>query len=252
MTSEHRATSLRSSTTSTLYKSFRGLGLSDILKPDLIMPFIRTVPLAHHLALYLHEVNLLRKIYWNCYRVPTFCQRGSNVNGGVEAPVSWKPPVFGRFKVNWDVALDTKNNCMGLGVIVRDHKGLIHAALSKTLNCLHPSAIAEAVGALRAAEFCCDLGLHNVVLEGDSLIVVQDILALASNWCAHGQIVADIRVVLNSRRSWMVMHTKRNVNQAAHGLAKHAVRNQMDRIWIEEIPSCISNIVVLEHSALSI
>ncbi|XP_059429714.1 uncharacterized protein LOC132163437 isoform X3 [Corylus avellana] len=232
MTSEHRATSLRSSTTSTLYKSFRGKGLSDILKSDLIMRFIRTVPLAHHLALYLPE--------------------GSNVNGGVEPPVSWKPPVFGRFKVNWDVALDTKNNCMGLCVIVRDHKGLIHAALRKTLNCLHPSAIAEAVGAVRAAEFCCDLGLHYVVLEGDSLIVVQDILASAWNWCAHGQIVADIRVVLNSRRSWMVMHTKRDANQAAHGLAKQVVRNQMDCVWIEEISSCISNIVVLEHSTLSI
>ena len=61
-----------------------------------------------------------------------------NVHGGDEVPVSLKLLVFERFKMNWDVALDTKNKCIGVGVIVRDHKGLIQAALSKTINCLHP------------------------------------------------------------------------------------------------------------------
>ena len=69
------------------------------------------------------------------------------------------------------MALDTKNKCMGVGVIVRDHKGLIQAALSKTINCLHPLVKAEAVGVLQVVEFCCDLGLHDVVLKGDSFLL---------------------------------------------------------------------------------
>jgi hypothetical protein len=50
----------------------------------------------------------------------------------------------------------------------------------------------------------------------------------------------------------MIAHTKREGNQAAHELAKFAVRNQLDRTWVEEIPECISVIVSLELSALSI
>jgi ribonuclease HI len=112
--------------------------------------------------------------------------------------------------------------------------------------------VAEALGALRAAEFSRDLGFQDVILEGDSLAVVQDIQSLGSTCIAHGQIVEDTRFVLNSHRSWMIGHTKRNGNQAAHGLAKYAVRNHMDQTWLEDIPDCVSVVVNLERSALSI
>ena len=96
------------------------------------------------------------------------------------------------------------------------------------------------------------MGFQEVILKGDSLVVDHDIHASASDRSAHRQIVADIRVVLNSRQSWMIGHTKRDGNQAAHGLAKDALGNQMDRIWLDDIPNCISATVDLELSALSI
>jgi FMN phosphatase YigB (HAD superfamily) len=49
-----------------------------------------------------------------------------------------------------------------------------------------------------------------------------------------------------------VKHTKREANCAAHGLAKHAVRNQPEKIWIEEIPSYSFYIINLEFQALSV
>jgi hypothetical protein len=75
---------------------------------------------------------------------------------------------------------------------------------------------------------------------------------MASNCSAHGQSVADTRFVLHSRRSWMIGHTKRDGNQAAHGLAKYAVGNHMDRTWLEEILDCVYVVVNLKLSALSI
>jgi ribonuclease HI len=175
------------------------------------------------------------------------------VSHGVEVgPVKWKAPPFGRYKVNWDVALDFSAKCLGIGIIVRDYQGFPLAAQSLVHNSLHSPVVAEALGALRAAEFSRDSGFQDVILEGDSLTVVQDIRAMVSNCTAHGQIVEDTWAVLNSRRSWMIGHTKREGNQAAHELAKFAVRNQLDRTWIEEIPECIYVIVSLELSALSI
>jgi hypothetical protein len=66
----------------------------------------------------------------------------------------------------------------------------------------------------------------------------------------YGQIVGDASVALNFRRSWMICHVKREANAAAHELARAAVKTPMDRIWIEDIPSCIFDLVNLERLAL--
>ena len=47
------------------------------------------------------------------------------------------------------------------------------------------------------------------------------------------------------------MYDERQTKQAAHGLAKEETGNIMDTIWMEESPTCISNIVSLELHALS-
>ena len=44
--------------------------------------------------------------------------------------------------------------------------------------------------------------------------------------------------VLQVFRRWSVEHVKRGANGAAHGLAKHAVNNIADSIWMEEILRC--------------
>jgi hypothetical protein len=85
----------------------------------------------------------------------------------------WCPPRFGRYKSNWDVALDPRNHYMGVGVVVRDYGGAITAALSRRMGgCLEP-VHAESMGAVMAAEFCRDLGLQDIVLEGDSLLAAK-------------------------------------------------------------------------------
>jgi hypothetical protein len=45
----------------------------------------------------------------------------------------WSPPTVGNFKANWDVSFDTKNKRMGVGIIVRDHKGEVCAAKSEVI-----------------------------------------------------------------------------------------------------------------------
>jgi hypothetical protein len=63
--------------------------------------------------------------------------------------------------------------------------------------------------------------------------------------------VEDTKEVHRSLRNWKIGHVKREANEVAHGLAKEAFWITMDNIWIEETPDYISNIVLLELSALS-
>jgi hypothetical protein len=46
--------------------------------------------------------------------------------------------------------------------------------------------------------------------------------------------------------------TKWGANGAAHGLVKEATPCYSDKIWLEETPSCISHIMSLKFSALSL
>jgi hypothetical protein len=46
------------------------------------------------------------------------------------------------------------------------------------------------------------------------------------------------------------VHVKRGANGAAHGLAKIATREQIEKIWMEEILSNIYNILTIEQFAL--
>jgi ribonuclease HI/exonuclease III len=162
----------------------------------------------------------------------------------------WSNPPNGIFKVNWDAALLKDHSGIGIGAIIRDEFGSVIAALSRTVNARMDPVTAEATAALHAVELCRDVGVQDLILEGDSLTVVKAIASRGQINHYFGQIIEDIRMVLRSRRSWSVRHAKREANEAAHGLAKEATRCLSDKIWLEDTPSCISHIVNLELSAL--
>jgi ribonuclease HI len=106
------------------------------------------------------------------------------------------------------------------------------------------------MGALVAAEFCRDLGLRDIILEGDSKMVVDTILKKAPSRSTYGHTVGDTLEVLKIFRSWAAGHVKRTTNEAAHRLAKGALRETSEKIWIEEIPNTIIDDVTLEQFAL--
>jgi hypothetical protein len=80
---------------------------------------------------------------------------------------AWRRPPHGVYKINWDVGLDEKTGRLGVGVIIRDSEGMVIAARSLTIQIKQDPVIREARGAIYAAEFGRDIGVQNVILEGD-------------------------------------------------------------------------------------
>ena len=137
-------------------------------------------------------------------------------------------------------------------VIIKDGNGLVTATLCKTLSTSLDPVTVEATMALYAAEFCREERCQDMVLEGDSLSVVKAITLREPTCHSYGQVIDSIKMVLRSRRTWRISHTKWGANGAVHGLAKGATRCYSDKIWLEETPPCISHIVSLELSAISL
>ncbi|XP_059454987.1 uncharacterized protein LOC132185199 [Corylus avellana] len=165
--------------------------------------------------------------------------------------VPWMQPPLGWWKINWDFAIDKSQCQTGMGMLVRDHTGMVISAkcLTRTGN-LDPT-VGDALASLYAIHWCQDLGGRAIILEGDAKQVVEAINFDVNNESRYGHIVEDIRQTLQTFSRWRCAFVNRNANIAAHGLAKGATKLVMDREWKGETPSCICDIIEREKITLS-
>jgi hypothetical protein len=112
--------------------------------------------------------------------------------------IRWVPPLSSFFKINCDMALDRKNGRMGIGLLIRDSNGNVNAAAIHVVDFLVDPVVGESMAVLKVVEFCKNRGLDMIMVEGDSLQVVNSINKPGLNWGKCGHIVADIHEVLRS------------------------------------------------------
>jgi ribonuclease HI len=149
-------------------------------------------------------------------------------------------------KINWDAALDKQKKLMGVGVMIRDHRGDVIATQCSTWQYITDPAVAEAMALRTAAAVRQQLGIMEVILEGDSLEVVQAVKKEEESWTNFGPIVEEVKDMLKGCHSWKISHVKRTANEVAHKMAKMVVSLNVNQIWVSTIPPCIREIVLVE------
>jgi hypothetical protein len=97
-----------------------------------------------------------------------------------------------------------------------------------------------------AAILCKDKGVFYIILEGDSQQIVTKIKEGTPNTSRYGHFVEGIKSILQSFRSAMVVHVKRDANLTAHQLVKDAVIHVINTTKVKEIPPIIYDIVSRE------
>ena len=102
--------------------------------------------------------------------------------------------------------------------------------------------VVEALAARRAICFAHELSLHNVVIEGDSLRVIQAIIDTKPVQTLYGHIIDEIRL-LSSSFICNFLHVNRKGNKLAHALARRAVLSDNTDVWIEELPRDLEDVV---------
>lgn len=85
--------------------------------------------------------------------------------------VGWILPPSGWYKVNTNGAVFTKYKSAGIRVIARDDHGHVVAAMSKKLELPLGPLDVEAKAMEIATTFATDIGLQDVIFEGDNLVV---------------------------------------------------------------------------------
>ena len=85
----------------------------------------------------------------------------------------WTAPAPDSYKINYDGALSSAENKSGIGIVARDSHGEVIASLIQQLDQAYQPVEVEALAAIKAVEFGSELGLHNAIIEGDSVVVAR-------------------------------------------------------------------------------
>jgi len=82
--------------------------------------------------------------------------------------------------------------------------------------------ITVAFAAWKAVKFGIDLGMQNIMLEGD-----HDVRREEQSWSRYGNLIDVFKTLQNSFQSWHVNHVKMEANMTAHCLAKAALQQSL-------------------------
>ncbi|XP_065634433.1 uncharacterized protein LOC136069632 [Quercus suber] len=155
----------------------------------------------------------------------------------------WRPPAPNIYKINFDTAVSRASNLAGLGVIARDSRGDPIGALTMLVPFRQSVAELEALACLRAVQFALEIGLTQVVVEGDSVIVIEALQNGSGQFASYGNILEDVRSLLSHFQYVVFSYSSRVCNSVADALAKKASSSSGLQVWLEDLPEDIAPFV---------
>ena len=157
--------------------------------------------------------------------------------------MKWKFPPTGRLKVNVDGSFHANTGRGGLGVVVRNDRGICIAALAKFIphakSALHMEAMALRAGILMIIQEQWD----DVEIECDCSVLAATLARTDNDFSDIGCIVEDCKTYMESISSVQVQIVHREANCVANRLAQLASSSSIDYIWLDETPAIIQDVL---------
>ena len=107
---------------------------------------------------------------------------------------------------------------VGIGVIIRDCKGKGLAQMSEIIPLPLTVIELETLTASKALQFAADLSLNDVILEGDSEIVINALNEDSHSLSSFGLPIQDVKCFANLFHCIRFSHVRREGNSVAHNL----------------------------------
>uniref|UniRef100_A0A5B7BLL9 RNase H type-1 domain-containing protein n=1 Tax=Davidia involucrata TaxID=16924 RepID=A0A5B7BLL9_DAVIN len=149
----------------------------------------------------------------------------------------WTPPTEDVYKVNVDGSFVPEINHGSTCGVIRNFKGEVIAGFARPLPHCSSVEYAEAMALLHGIDFAFDIGIQDLVVEGDCLHLISEISSSHEDFSVVGHIVDEIKMGSVRFNSWACHHVRRSANGVAHELACFALAAPSDLFWMEFLPS---------------
>ncbi|XP_031095088.1 uncharacterized protein LOC115999373 [Ipomoea triloba] len=187
--------------------------------------------------------------FYDSWKHANLTQYGDDFIPQLADPIiaNWQPPRMGYIKLNIDVAMDLYNRRMGFGWVGRDEGGKVHAVIMERREGLYSVKETEAMGAREALKWLKNKGWDHAILETDAQVVTKAVTS-GVDLSPYGNIIHDIRTLLQSLPNVSFVFAKRSSNIVAHTVAAHALCNpEGSRVeYLYSIPRFLSGVVSLD------
>ena len=154
----------------------------------------------------------------------------------------WRPSDHPRFKANYDRAVFNNINTAGIGVVIRDSNATVIGALSRRIPLPQTVEEVEALACRRAVQLAREIGISEVVFEGDSTIIVQALKHGQVDQSVYGHILDDVTQKTSQFLFYEFSHVPRICNKVADLLAKKARVGSVSQVWLEDFPREITSL----------
>ena len=158
----------------------------------------------------------------------------------------WIPPPPQHYKINVDGAVFGAQKAAGIGILIRDAEGRVIGACSKKIKAPLGAVEVEAKALEAGIQFAKDLLIHDILLESDSLILINVLKELAPPPASVAAVMYGVLASLHDFRSVELSDVRRLGNRPAHLLAKHALGIADFSTWIEENPCFIEQALIYD------
>ncbi|KAL8094450.1 uncharacterized protein LOC141691625 [Apium graveolens] len=132
----------------------------------------------------------------------------------------WVAPFPGYLKVNIDASVFKGSPHFSIGMVLRDHLGELYKARNLRRGGEVSVFEAGSLGVLEAIKWVREIGVFNVKIEYDSLLVVQAILKGSTNYLKVRNILQGSRVLIEDRLAIPISFVKKQANKIAHMLER--------------------------------
>ncbi|KAK2442300.1 hypothetical protein QL285_013507 [Trifolium repens] len=151
--------------------------------------------------------------------------------------VHWQQPSEGYLKCNVDASFYNLAGATGWGWVIRDSSGNFKLAGSNIVHSPLSVLEGEAMALVEAMEEVIQRGLHYVIFESDSKLVVDAISSRQSSVSEFSLLISHIQSLLSLHNYFEVKYVSRQANKVAHYLARAAF--SMSRRIFDSVPRCI-------------
>ncbi|KAK8478144.1 hypothetical protein V6N11_063381 [Hibiscus sabdariffa] len=156
----------------------------------------------------------------------------------------WRKPEPGVIKINVDGAWNATTRMAAIGLIVRDHHGMMIDGCAKMMEGAHTAETVEGCAFALGIAMAIDNGWNQVIIEGDSMGIVNRLRTNAEDCSVAATYLAQAKVDLRTHEGILIQHVAREANRAAHELARDCLRTCNNFLFTFDVPRCISSIVI--------
>ena len=166
--------------------------------------------------------------------------------GVKDRKVRWERPAMGVLKLNVDASYHSNEGSGATGAVIRDCTGAFIAGCCYYKQHAMDAPSMDALALLDGLSLADNLGISTLVVESDSLEIVQAILDPSDYRASAAVVTDDCRKLLTAFGRVTVVHCAREGNAAAHGLARASYRGNFSREWRDKPPDFLLPFLVTD------